>query len=137
MVDIHKTSVLLVEDDQNVRTAIRSMLTEMGVNHVFEAKDGRAALQYFEHDSEKVNLIICDWNMPHKTGIELLREVRQTRHDLPFLMITARADQQSVQAAKESHVTAYIRKPFTFDDMKVKMLAIMKDDDEPPFSEPL
>lgn len=118
-------TVLLVEDDQNVRSTLKAMLREMGVSQVFQAGDGQEALKYFDANPDGVDMVICDWNMPHKTGIEFLREIRQVYPDMPFLMITARADKESIIAAKSAQVTAYIRKPFTFDELKDKIMVMM------------
>jgi DNA-binding response OmpR family regulator len=64
-------------------------------------------------DEDMVNFIICDWNMPGITGINFLRQVRTTHPHIPFLMITGRADKNSVIEAKSVGVSAYIKKPFS------------------------
>lgn len=128
--DISKINALLVDDDNNTRISIKSMLQEMGLSNIREAKDGQEALsavdQSFSGTNDPIDLIICDWNMPHKTGISFLREVRQLDTEIPFLMITARADQESVQTAINDKVTAYIRKPFNFDQLKTKVFSALK-----------
>ncbi len=116
---------LLVEDDPNVRLTIKCMLHEMGITQIREAENGHTALRFLEGEAIEISFIICDWNMPHKTGIEFLREVRQVSETIPFLMITARADKDSILAAKSSNVTAYIRKPFTFKELKDKITAVL------------
>ncbi|PCJ70389.1 MAG: response regulator [Rhodobiaceae bacterium] len=124
-------SVLLVEDDRNVRATVKSMLREIGLQDIYTCSNGADALRFFEEESSEVRLIICDWNMPQKTGIEFLREIRQSHPELPFLLITARADQESVIAAKDAHVTDYLRKPFTLADLKSRVTHILShmDDD--------
>lgn len=133
-IELKDTIILLVEDDQNVRSSIKAMLQEMGISMIYEAADGQQALKTLDEINEhaqsgykeKVSMIICDWNMPHKTGIEFLREVRQIDPKLPFLMVTARSDQESVSAAIENKVTSYIRKPFTYLDLSKKVSSILK-----------
>lgn len=118
-------SVLLVEDDSNVRLSIKAMLQEMGISNISEAADGVEALRLIEGDPKKgFGFVVCDWNMPKKTGLELLRDVRETNKKTPFLMITARANKDSVALAKKHDVTAYIVKPFTFNELKAKVSAI-------------
>jgi two-component system chemotaxis response regulator CheY len=116
-------NILLAEDDSHVRMTIRSMLLEMSIRSIKEVADGQEALHELE-SSDKPDLIICDWNMPHKTGMDVLKETRSLYPDLPFLMVTARADTGSVMSAKEALVTAYIRKPFSFDAFQSKISKI-------------
>ena len=113
--------ILVAEDDSNTRATIRMMLMEMGITQVFEAGDGKMAQDFVDSDTMDINLVICDWNMPHKTGFEFLREIRTSHPTLPFLMITARADQNSVIEAKEAGVTAYLRKPFTLAELESRV----------------
>ena len=126
MLNLSDVTVLVVEDDRNVGSTIKSMLIEMGITDIMEANDGKQALEIIESAMGGLSLIICDWNMPRKSGLELLREVRQVNSGLPFLMITARADADSIIAAKESNVTGYIRKPFSFNDLETKVISIIR-----------
>ncbi len=118
-------SVLLVEDDFNVRSTIQAMLREIGLSDIEGVSNGADALKYFDDEADDVVLIVCDWNMPQKTGIEFLREVRQSHPDLPFLLVTARADQESILSAKTAGVTAYLRKPFTLSDLKGRVTSLL------------
>ncbi|MDR1313964.1 MAG: response regulator, partial [Deltaproteobacteria bacterium] len=72
---------------------------------------------------DKFDLIISDWNMPNMTGIELLRHVRGTERikDIPFLMVTAEAQQENIIEAVKAKVSNYIVKPFTADTLNEKM----------------
>lgn len=123
---LNQIRVLLVEDDYNVRKTLHIMLSEMGIKHIDEAINGMDALPMMEGALCKYHLIICDWNMPKKTGAELLREIRMTHPKVPFLMITARADQQSIMTAKDAGVTSYIRKPINFDHLRQHILSIFQ-----------
>lgn len=117
--------ILLVEDDTHVCETIQLMLREMNIVNVHTEHNGRDALQYMDNPENGVDLIICDWNMPHKTGLEFLRETRQAYPDIPFLMVTARADEESVITAKQSGITAYIPKPVKFEPLRDKIMAIL------------
>jgi len=117
--------VLVVEDDTNVMMTIKYMVEEMNVKEVVAFSSTLDALKYLDDNINRVDIILCDWNMPQKTGLELLREVRQTKKDLPFVMITARADKESVMLAKTEDVTSYIPKPITFDNLKAKISTII------------
>lgn len=118
--------ILLVEDDANTRSTIRAMMAEMGVSQVFEGTDGKTAQEFVDSDAIDIDLVISDWNMPNKTGFEFLREIRTTHPRVPFIMVTARADENSVKDAMSAGVTAYIRKPFSLKELEEKIDAVVK-----------
>jgi len=115
--------VLLVEDDPQSMNLIRSMLNDLGIYQVHTASNGLKAKIFLEDAETKefANVMLCDWGMPLVSGIDLLRHVRQNRPDMPFLMITGQADEDSVKEARSAGVTGYIRKPFTKDDLRKKL----------------
>ncbi len=117
--------ILIVEDQGEARAMMRNMLTELGVTQVFEAPDGREAMNFIDSAFDFINLIICDWNMPGMSGVELLRQLRTVDPSLPFLMVTGRSDMESVVEAKSSGVTAYIRKPFSPKQLEAKLRIIL------------
>ncbi len=118
--------ILVVEDQDDVRKMIKDMLENMGVAKVFEAKDGQQAFEFIDAAFDFVDLIICDWNMPELTGVELLRQIRATDEKVPFLMVTGRMDMDSVVEAKNSGVTAYIAKPFSAVQLEAKIRVVLK-----------
>ena len=118
--------ILLVEDQIDVRTILHSMLDELGVTHIFSAHNGEEAFDFMETGSNRIDMVICDWNMPHMNGVELLRRLRDAHHNMPFLMITGRSDLESVVQAKSCGVTGYIRKPFSAAQLEAKMRIILQ-----------
>lgn len=118
---IESLRVLIVEDQPEVRTLIRNVLGEFGVTRTFEASNGREAMQFIDADFENINLIVCDWSMPNMTGIDFLRQIRSVFPDMPFLMITAKSDKNAVMEAKLAGVSAFIRKPFSPDQLEAKL----------------
>jgi two-component system, chemotaxis family, chemotaxis protein CheY len=119
-------TVLVVEDDATVRNLICSMLRRLRVAATVYAEDGKQGLQLFRAAPTTFDLVICDWNMPVMTGLELCTQVRADRPDLPFLMVTGRNDAVSVKTALQSGVSAYIVKPFSPLELK-KKIAILID----------
>ena len=118
--------VLIVDDQGEARSLVRNMLVEFGINQVYESEDGRQALSFIDAAFDFVDLIICDWNMPNMTGVELLRQLRTVDPDVPFLMVTGRGDMDSVVEAKSSGVTGYIIKPFSSAQFEAKMRVLAK-----------
>lgn len=129
---IEELKILLVEDDEDVRSTVRSMLKELGIHKIYESSNGKEAAQYIGPDSREIDLIISDWNMPEKSGFVLLNELRDKKPATPFIMITGRADSSSVQDAVQAGVTGYIRKPFTLKELESKICRIHKDHMEYP-----
>jgi len=124
--DITDLKILIVEDQDDVRKLIQDMLEDMEVAKTFEAKDGQQAFEFIDAAFDFVDLIICDWNMPEMTGLELLQQIRTTDQNVPFLMVTGRMDMDSVVQAKNSGVTAYIAKPFSPVQLETKIRAVLK-----------
>ena len=122
--EIDELKVLVVEDNLQARTMIRMMCKELGISQVFTANDGKEALDFLGSCDDLVDIIICDWKMPRMTGIELLQQVRTVDPDVPFLMLTGLANVDSVVAARESGVSAYLRKPFSAEQLEQKIRAL-------------
>ncbi len=121
MADLSDISVLAVEDQTQARKVLQLCLKEIGVDQIYTADDGMEAMNFMGTCGDLVNMIICDWNMPKMSGIELLRQIRSADPDIPFIMITGRADQASVMDAKLDQVSAYIAKPYSVDQLKLKI----------------
>lgn len=113
--------VLIVDDFSTMRRIVRNILRQIGLNNVVEADDGTTAWDILNR--EKIDFIVSDWNMPNMTGIELLRKVRSSEQfaDIPFLMVTAEAQQENIIEAVQAKVSNYIVKPFTAETMKQKI----------------
>lgn len=118
--------ILLVEDQSDARAMLRGMFSEFGITQVFECPDGRQALTFIDTAFDFIDMIVCDWNMPGISGVELLRQLRTVYPEVPFLMVTGRSDMESVIEAKSSGVSGYIRKPFSKAQMEAKLRIMMK-----------
>ena len=117
--------VLIVDDFATMRKVIRNLLKQVGYEDIVEAEDGVIALKALK--SQKIDVIVSEWNMPIMTGFEFLKAVRADP-DLaktPFLMVTAEALQDNVVAAVKAGVNNYIVKPFTAEVLNEKIKKIM------------
>ncbi|MEZ4525466.1 MAG: response regulator, partial [Desulfobacterales bacterium] len=91
------TCILIVDDFPIMRGIIRRMLTKrFNLNNIIEADDGAVAWDILS--KERVDMIICDWNMPNMTGIALLKKIRSDKRfaHLPFVMVTAEGKKENV-----------------------------------------
>ena len=118
---LNDLKILLVEDQTEARALLRNMLLELGITQIFEASNGEEALNFLDSAYDFIDMVMCDWNMPSVSGLDVLRDVRKVNESLPFLMVTGRSDVESVKEAKEAGVTAYIRKPFTPKQLEAKL----------------
>jgi two-component system chemotaxis response regulator CheY len=113
--------ILTVDDFSTMRRIIRNILRQLGYNHIIEADDGVAALEILQ--TQEIDLVISDWNMPNMNGLELLRAIRASNklQNLPVLLVTAEALKDNVLEAVKSGVNGYIVKPFTAETLKEKI----------------
>lgn len=118
--------VLLVEDDAFAQRLAASVLKQLGVTRLVMVKDGQAAIDQLSQDDTQYDLIISDWNMPNVTGLDLLKHVRKTWENMPFLMLTGNANEDFVRAAQANRVDAYIIKPFSPAQLKQKIMTIFR-----------
>jgi two-component system, chemotaxis family, chemotaxis protein CheY len=118
--------ILIVDDQADARSMLRAMLSEFGITQIYDASNGREALSFIDVAPDMVDLVICDWNMPRMTGMELLRQLRSVYPDTPFLMVTGRKDIDSIAEAKSAGVSAYIGKPFSPAQLEVKLRVILQ-----------
>ncbi|WP_419788082.1 chemotaxis response regulator CheY [Pseudodesulfovibrio sp.] len=116
--------VLVVDDFSTMRKIIKNILRQLGFNNIVEADDGSTAWETLNKDN--IDFIVSDWNMPNMSGIELLRKVRGSEEygDIPFLMVTAEAQQENIIEAVQAKVSNYIVKPFTPETLGQKIAKI-------------
>jgi CheY-like chemotaxis protein len=111
--------ILFVEDARTVRRLSVSMLRELGYEHIVEAENGSDAIEKLTQLGP-FDLIISDWNMPEKTGYELLKWIRATNifKTVPFVMATAQGEKLSIKKAIDAGANDYLMKPFSNKELK-------------------
>ena len=124
-VNLSDLNVLVVDDEAAMTRLVKMTLTDLDVSQVFTAKDGRQAIALLG-ELDDIDIVICDWNMPHMSGLELLQQVRTMDRDMPFIMLTGRVDINSVKEAKDLGVSDYLGKPFTPDALKQKLTRLAR-----------
>ena len=117
-------SCLVVDDQQTIRSLVRSGLQELGFKAIHEANDGEDGLRHLLN--RPINLVISDFNMPKLDGLGLLRAVRSHPpiQKTAFIMLTGRADKELVQRAVQFGVNNYLVKPFTVAVLREKIEAV-------------
>lgn len=103
----NKKTVLITEDEEEIRSLVRVYLENYGYN-VLEAKNGEEALQLI---SEKIDLIILDLMMPKLDGIEVLKRVRK-ENNMPIIIVSAKTEGYDRILGLDLGADDYITKPF-------------------------
>lgn len=113
---------IVVDDSKAMRSVLRRMLAECGVEAIGEADNGRAALTLLrEHDD--LELALVDRNMPEMDGLEFVREVRADASlaGITIVMVTSETSVESIGEALDSGVDEYLMKPFTTEALAQKL----------------
>lgn len=117
-----KISVLVVDDAPFIRDLVKKGLRNAfpGIQ-IEDAVNGRKAQQILGRQA--FDLILCDWEMPELSGLELLTWCREqpTMQALPFIMVTSRGDKENVVQAIQAGVSDFIGKPFTNEQLVTKV----------------
>jgi len=117
--------VLVVDDMDSSRNLVNSCLNELGVKRTILAPNGSVAWTQLQNTS--IDIIICDWDMPQLSGLELLRLVRASRQycGIPFLMLTGSTEKEKVIDAIEAGASDYLTKPFSPKDLEYRVIKLL------------
>ena len=121
---MNDTLILIVDDEARMRKLIKDFLVAKNYK-IMEAKDGEEALDIFEANKEKINLVLLDVMMPKIDGWTVLRKIRQ-ESKVPVIMLTARGEEQDELFGFELGVDEYISKPFSPKILVARIQAILK-----------
>jgi two-component system chemotaxis response regulator CheY len=118
---------LIVDDSSVMRKIVERSLRQAGLEFlvVFEACSGIEALEILK--SKEVDLILSDINMPSMDGLEFVRQLhsQQLAPEVPIVMITTESSEEHVKQAIQAGAKGYIRKPFTADQVKQRVLPLL------------
>jgi CheY-like chemotaxis protein len=111
-------TILVVEDEEGVREVAERMLQDIGFETI-SARDGREALGIMDREGGRVTAVLLDLSMPRMGGQEAFRRLRQTRPDLPIIMMSGYTEQVVAPqvAGAKSGPTAFLQKPFLAEDL--------------------
>lgn len=122
-----KWNILIVDDSNVVKAVLIKALTESGapINRIFDAPNGKDALTILK--SSKIDIMFADINMPVMNGIELVESISQDANlrGLPIIIISTDGSTERMEYLKENGVRAYIRKPFTPEQIRTVVKEVM------------
>ena len=113
-----KRRILVAEDEEPIRDGIVTAFTDSGYE-VIAAADGRQAIDLLEDES--FDLVISDYRMPEKDGLEVLRSARRVNEDAVVIMITAYGSVDHAVEMMREGAYDYIQKPFSLEDLEFKV----------------
>jgi DNA-binding response OmpR family regulator len=124
-VNIEGPLVLIADDDPDIQALVAFRLERAGCR-VLRAADGEAALALAL--AKTPDLAVVDWSMPKLDGLELTRRLRANADtaDMPVLLLTARAQEQDVATGLQAGATAYIKKPFSGQELTEHVQSLLR-----------
>jgi sigma-B regulation protein RsbU (phosphoserine phosphatase) len=117
---VSENTALVVDDDISARMILSSMLDHIGCDSI-AANDGSEALETV--DTSGVSVVLCDWDMPGMSGIDLCTELR-SRGDgryIYFILVSGRTERESIFEGLEAGADDFICKPVDIDELTVKI----------------
>ena len=124
--DLTRARILVVEDDDTMRDFIVEILGSVGFTNLTTALDGIEAWRKFEQ-GEQFDPVICDWIMPGMDGLEVLKNIRDSRAAIPFILVTVRDSEDAIKRAIDRGVTAFLSKLFMPDQLVAEVLKVLSD----------
>ena len=117
--------ILIIEDEEAVREMLRFTLKNNGFE-ILEAEDSNSALDILKKNN--INLILLDWMLPGKEGIEIARNIRTSgdTKDIPIIMLTAKSDESDKILGLESGADDYVTKPFSPKELIARIKALLR-----------
>ena len=117
-------SILIVDDEPDVADLFRQRFrreVRRGRYVLHFAASGEEGLRRLAEFGPELIVILSDINMPGMDGLELLREIKQRRPELPVLMVTAYGDDERMRIAEELGAAAFLAKPVDFERLKQRL----------------
>ena len=110
-----QVGVLIADDDRRIAVIVRKVLESLGFSNIHAARNGEQAVQMLK--TEKIHMIITDWQMSPTDGISLVKYLRtmdaSPNRFIPIIMLTGNADRSNVETARDVGVTEFVVKPFS------------------------
>ena len=120
--------ILCVDDSALIRKIVMLTADVLGLATV-EASNGKNALSILEEQWKDIRLITLDWHMPEMNGMDFLHTIKSREHlkSIPVLMLTSESRKENIVKAIKVGVDNYLLKPFTQEDLLVRIRECLGD----------
>lgn len=118
-------SILIVDDDINLCTALKEELTEVGYNAEF-VSNGEDAFNFLTENS--ADLLLLDLKMPGKDGFDVLKDLEGIKYKGKVIVLTAYADVKSAIESARMGANDFISKPYDFDELLITIRKVLQRD---------
>jgi two-component system phosphate regulon response regulator PhoB len=120
---MNNAAILVIEDDQDIQDMLSYSLEPDGfkLHAAFNAKEGWEMVE-----NKQVDLVLLDWMLPDRSGIDLLHRIRKYYSQLPVIMITARVEEEDRVLGLDVGADDYITKPFSVRELKSRIQAVLR-----------
>jgi two-component system phosphate regulon response regulator PhoB len=120
---MNNAAILVIEDDQDIQDMLSYSLEPDGfkLHAAYDAKEGWQMVE-----SRQIDLVLLDWMLPDRSGIDLLHRIRKYYSQLPVIMITARAEEEDRVLGLDVGADDYITKPFSVRELKSRIQAVLR-----------
>ncbi|MBF0248273.1 MAG: response regulator [Alphaproteobacteria bacterium] len=126
MVDLNRVNVLIVDDEPFYRTIVSRLLGQLNVREVLEAENGVQAIELLDTHEGRIDLMICDIEMPEMNGFELARKIRygivERYRKIPFLMLTGSDTEDNIRKGRIHKIDGFIVKTPSSEDLRSRIL---------------
>ncbi len=123
-----KPHILVIDDDESMRFMLQTKLFQSGFN-VTLAASGSHAIQIFQ-SGKKFDLILCDLKMPSKTGIDVIRFMKDSGIETPLVILTGFPEREKIIAAAQMGIQDVLVKPVRHHDLMNMIKLKLGDEDE-------
>jgi CheY-like chemotaxis protein len=122
---IHELTYLVVDDLELMRAVTVNQLRALGCERIKVAQNGSTALKILRNS--KIDVVLCDWNMPVMSGLDLLKTIRSdaTLAGTPFLMITAEAERGRIEEVIHAGVSGLLVKPYNAGNLRNRLEKVL------------
>jgi CheY-like chemotaxis protein len=109
-------TILVIDDEESVLSVARRALQMVGYK-VLVANDGLEGLETFRAHSTTITLVVLDWTMPRMNGEDVLRAIRDIRHDTPVILSSGYSEVDTLDRCRELVPAGFIQKPYLATDL--------------------
>jgi diguanylate cyclase (GGDEF)-like protein len=110
------TTILYIEDENDIKDATSEILNKF-VNRILLASDGKEGLEIFKNNSDIIDIVITDINMPKMDGLEMSREIKQINNNIPIIVTSAYSDTNYMLDSIEIGIDKYVLKPIDIEQL--------------------